>query len=265
VQFVILDSFSYADLARSLAFKGGNALRFGYRYPRSTIDLDFTAHNLDDNAVTLRNIIDAAVRERSSEFGLKCKVTSIHRNPASLTRTLPTYTVKIGYSFPADRHFAEFLDSPRPTPNVVPVEISFNDVVCETVIVDFGDHGGTRIELCTLNDIVAEKLRAILQQVIRNRNRPQDVYDIARILSLDNDKLDLSRVKLFLIEKCSARDIVFCEEAFGEAARSRAEYGYGELRKDLGDQFIPFEDAWAAVRLLVRKLVAGEPASNQEQ
>ena len=98
VQFVVLESFAAADLARALAFKGGNALRFGYRYPRSTFDLDFTAVGLADDVSSVRDIIDKAVREGSVEFGIKCKVSSVQRNPPRPESTLPTYRVKVAHA-----------------------------------------------------------------------------------------------------------------------------------------------------------------------
>jgi predicted nucleotidyltransferase component of viral defense system len=256
VQFVVLDSLAAANVAKSLAFKGGNALRFGYGYPRSTFDLDFTATNLEEDSAAIRSIIDEAVREGSRDFEIKCKVSSVHRNPRSLDRTLPTYTVKVAYSFPGDRAFADFLESSKPSTTVVPVDISFNDIVCETVVVHFGGVTTTGIRICTLNDIVAEKLRAILQQVVRNRTRPQDVYDISRVVRLDRAKIDLSKVRSYVAEKCRARDIVFSERAFDESIRARAQYGYDELRGDLGDQFIPFEEAWEDVVSFARELLA---------
>ncbi len=39
-----------------------------------------------------------------------------------------------------------------------------------------------RIRVATIEDIVAEKLRALLQQLIRNWVRPQDLLDIAVVL-----------------------------------------------------------------------------------
>lgn len=256
VQFVVLDSFSAANISRSLAFKGGNALRFGHGYPRSTFDLDFSATDLEDDSATIRGIIDEAVREGSAAFEIKCKVSSVHRNPSRLDRTLPTYTVKISYAFPGDRTFPDFFEVDTLRLPVVPIDISFNDIVCETVVVHFGSRDSHGIELCTLNDIVAEKLRAILQQVIRNRTRPQDVYDISRAIRFDKAKLDLAKVRLYVNDKCSARGIVFSEESFDAAIRERAEYGYDELRADLNEQFIPFDEAWGDVVALARDLLA---------
>ncbi len=255
VQLVILESFAAADFARQLAFKGGNALRFAYQYPRSTLDLDFTALDLEEDSETLRARIDRAVRERSVQLGIKCKVTSTRRNPPNPERTRPTYQLNVGYQLPGDRYFADFLESPRPSPTAVPVEISFNDLVCETVLVNFSGENAT-IKMCTLNDIVAEKLRATLQQVTRNRQRPQDVYDVARAARVDRNDLDPRKIHQYLVAKCAAREIAVTFESFGDEARRRAAYGYEELKADLGSDFIPFEDAWNEVLQLVRQALS---------
>ena len=257
VQFVILDSFAAAEIARSLAFKGGNALRFGYRSPRSTFDLDFTATDIIDDSAVVWTIVDEAVRAGCGTFGIKCRVSSVSRNPPNPERTLPTYVIKIAYALPGDRAFPDFFESTRTAPTVIPVDISFNDVVCETVVVRF-EGSSFGLEICTLNDILAEKLRSVLQQVIRNRNRPQDVYDISRILRFESAELDMSKVRAFTIEKCMAREIVFSVESFTDDVRSRSAYGYDELQDDLGANFIPFDEAWAEVVAFVRRLLLPE-------
>lgn len=259
VQFVVLECLSSANIAKSLAFKGGNALRFGFGYPRSTFDLDFTAVELADDRTTIYDVVDSAVRDGSSVFDIRCKVTSVHRNPSNPERSFPTYLVKVGYALPGDRTFADFLSNVNQPYPVIPIDISFNDVVCETVTVYYGDDDEAGIETCTLNDITAEKIRSILQQVVRNRTRPQDVYDIARIIKQDKDKLELYKVRAFVEQKCHVRDIVFSEFAFDEDTRSRAEYDYEELRNDLREEFIPFDEAWDSVVSLARELLALPP------
>src|SRR5665213_3367503 len=95
VQFVVLECFGSTTIATSLAFKGGNALRFGHGYPRSTLDLDFTGIGLVEDAESLRRDVDAIVRQGSLEFGIKCRVSSIRRKPPDLARTMPTYILKV--------------------------------------------------------------------------------------------------------------------------------------------------------------------------
>jgi hypothetical protein len=53
-----------------------------------------------------------------------------------------------------------------------------------------GSRTGT-LRIATLEDIVGEKLRAILQQPVRNHSRAQDVFDIA--VDLQSPSLSLGR------------------------------------------------------------------------
>lgn len=236
-----------------LSFKGGNALRFCYHNPRGTTDIDYTAlRGIPDDPKLIRAILDAAVRTYSPDYAIACKVQSVRRNPSNLAATKPTYQISVGWAFPGFRGFPGFFESESPSPFSTPVEISLNDVVCETVETSLHDATHARITVCTIEDIVAEKLRALLQQVTRNRTRPQDVYDIARIVSAD--QFDETKVAAYFTDKCRDRDIVAAKSSFVAEVRDRASIDY-ELRiGSTGTAFIPFDDAWRVVQSLVARL-----------
>ena len=65
----------------------------------------------------------------------------------------------------------------------------------------------------SLEEIIAEKLRAILQHARKleergwSRSRARDYYDLWRILGAYRLQLDLADFAPFLREKCSKRDI----------------------------------------------------------
>ncbi|WP_271190539.1 nucleotidyl transferase AbiEii/AbiGii toxin family protein, partial [Dactylosporangium matsuzakiense] len=107
----------------------------------------------------------------------------------------------------------------------------------------------------TLGELIAEKLRALLQQPIRNRNRRQDVYDIALLID-ENPLGDALRVKILetLIEKCRSRRIEPTRESIDdpEVAR-RAQRDWETLRLEVSD-LPPFEERFAAVREFYRSL-----------
>ena len=186
VQFVVLVSISSSPaLTSRVALKGGNALRFIHGNDRSTLDLDFSAdRDFPDDPGDIKGFVDAAVRGEERRYQVKARCQSIHRQPPGLDKTTPTYNLKICYQLPGDRYYhaiEERLSAGKTFSEVVEVEISLNDVLCETFeqALNFGDKP---LRVCTLDDIVAEKLRALLQQVPRNRSRPQDVFDIASVI-----------------------------------------------------------------------------------
>ena len=253
VQYVVLVAIATGQLAPRIAFKGGNALRFVFHSPRSTLDLDFSAlAKIPDDDGGIRTQFDIALTRTEHRFGIRVKLQSIRRKPVmSPGSTWPTYELKIGYQLLGDRHFADFDRVGLTVSSVVKVELSLNEMVCETQETPIAEG---MLRVCSLEDIVAEKLRALLQQPVRNRTRSQDAFDIARATRTEADRLDLDKVSRFLIAKAKARDITATKSAFDEDVRDRARAGYDELRHSTGDQFIAFEEAWARVLRLVSRL-----------
>jgi len=110
------------------------------------------------------------------------------------------------------------------------------------------------LRVATIEDIVAEKLRALLQQPIRNRERRQDLLDIAIILQGERT-LDRERVSAFLLEKAAARDVPVSRAAFREPeVKRRAGADYDELEVTTRVAFIPFDAAYRSLLAFVEEL-----------
>ena len=83
------------------------------------------------------------------------------------------------------------------------------------VIHGYGEPLDTQVQVYALEEIVAEKLRAILQhaRALENRgwarSRARDYYDLWRILETYRDRLDVTDFPAFLREKCAIRDVTF--------------------------------------------------------
>ena len=230
VQFVILTSISSSTaLASRIAFKGGNALRFIYGNKRSTLDLDFSAEgDFPDSPQDIKWFINQALRTAEGRYQIKARCQSIHREPPGPEKTRPTYKIKVCYQLLGDRHyhtFDEHLDAGKHLPKVVEVEISLNDVVCETRQEQLAPDT-MPLRVCTLDDILAEKLRALLQQVPRNRSRPQDVFDIASMIRRHRGTINRDNISMFLSKNLRRREIDATKAAFNTAVRRRAEAGY---------------------------------------
>jgi len=260
VQFIVLDCVGAGGVLHELlTFKGGNALRFIYGNPRSTIDLDFTAGDaFPDDEEAIRTRLDAAIRSAVRKHGVKLKCQKVKRQPKSKEAVLPTWQVCIGYQFPTDRYFADYESARHTVSTVVDVEISLNDLVCESADCALPT-GETRIRVCVIEDIIAEKLRALLQQKVRNRTRPQDVFDIAQVLRSHAVSLDIEKIARYFIDKCVAREIDARRSAFADSEiRQRASTDYDQLAQETRIPLIPFDDAWQAVIELVEKMAIPE-------
>jgi predicted nucleotidyltransferase component of viral defense system len=254
MQYAILEAIaSSAGLARLVAFKGGNALRFIYGNRRSTLDLDFTADaGLPDDPDPIRARLDAALRPLLARFRVKARCQRVRRNPPGRDKIWPTYDIAVGYQLPGDRLYQNF-DEFQDVATTIDVEISINEVICEAVPRRLHPAGG-ELCVCTLEDILAEKLRALLQQPIRKRSRPQDVFDIASATRRFGDELDLGKISRYLVRKAEARDIHPRKDSFDDTVRSHAATGYDVLIGRNAPDFIPFETAWVEVLELVAKL-----------
>lgn len=100
----------------------------------------------------------------------------------------------------------------------------------------------------TLHEIIAEKLRTLLQQPIRNRNRRQDVYDIAYLIE-ENELDDKDRRVILetLIKKCRTRGVETNADSIDNPeVRQRAEADWNTLALELGD-LPPFEERFAVM------------------
>jgi len=84
-----------------------------------------------------------------------------------------------------------------------------------TILHGYGEPLETNIQVYSLEEIVAEKLRAILQHARAleqrgwARSRARDYYDLWRILGAYRDRLDFTDFPTFLAEKCAVRDVSF--------------------------------------------------------
>ncbi len=100
------------------------------------------------------------------------------------------------------------------------VEVSVDEKVLKptprrAVIHGYGEPLDAQVRVYALEEIVAEKLRAILQHVGKleergwSRSRARDYYDLWRVLGTYRDQMDLTDFASLLREKCTVRDVSF--------------------------------------------------------
>src|SRR5262249_20214109 len=102
----------------------------------------------------------------------------------------------------------------------VMIETTTDEKVLKTpiqkkVIHEYGETLEAEISVYCLEEIVAEKLRAILQHIEKletrgwSRSRARDFYDLWRILGSYRDQMNLADFEAFLREKCAVRNVDF--------------------------------------------------------
>lgn len=256
-QYGILRAIANSQrLSRILVFKGGNALDFIWQPNRSTVDLDFSA---DMQALTddfderiLHRFLERTLPATGRLLGITYSVHSVARQPPGEGKTFVTLTAKIGYALEDDDRNRARMDSQRPSMMVIPIEISLNEPICaDTQVLIDATH---QLRVSSLEDIIAEKLRALLQQPLRNRTRRQDLLDIAVVLQ-SGTSLNRSSIATFLIEKARARDVPVSRTAFRdpEIAR-RASEDYCALANTTRTKYVPFDEALRSLLALTDDL-----------
>lgn len=248
-----------ASLRELLVFKGGNALDFVWSPNRSTLDLDFSVDmsklaSEDLPISRLEDLLARGLAVPSRDLGISFRVHSVRRQPPGEGKTFVTYTAKIGYALPDDLRNRTRLQGGEFSTFVIPVEVSINEPIGADE--RFPLDARTSLRVSTPEDIVAEKLRAFLQQKkeIRNRYRPQDLLDIAHLLR-QYTPLDRHLVSRFLLKKAEARHVSVSRAAFRDPELAeRASYGYEELQETVRKDFVPFDEALQRLYNFVEEL-----------
>jgi predicted nucleotidyltransferase component of viral defense system len=249
------------DLKNLLYLKGGMLMNLVYASPRMSGDIDFTTPAPPEGFETqITESLNRAMNPAAADLGYTrhiFKVQTTEMRPPQLDFPWPTLLMTIGY---AERGTSqETLLAQGRSSLVLHVDISFNEPVYNWEEIEIrgaaigANEGHTKetpvILAYSVYELVAEKLRAILQQRKRNRYRRQDIYDIARILSIRPFTSEQTNtVHEILVAKCQSRDIeptrdMIDDQELYERSRER----YAEMRLDRGDSPLDFEADYRSV------------------
>lgn len=252
-QYGVLQSIAGSQiLSTSLVFKGGNALDFIWQPNRSTIDLDFSSRDPGLNVHRIRTFFEPSLQRVSAVTGTLYRLQKLEQQPPGEGRSFITFNVSVGYALADDLRNQQRIGDGKPSLASIPVEISLNEPICAAEEIELGS--ANMLQVSTHEDIIAEKLRALLQQVPRNRTRPQDVLDIVVALNR-GARLRPDVVADYLLRKAASRNVEVSMEQFeAEELWSRAEQGYVELQSTARDLFVSFGDAKKTLLAFIRTL-----------
>jgi hypothetical protein len=245
--------------------KGGILMAVVYQSLRGTADLDFTTdlEASPDLAAKLKEELDHALPRATARLGypdLVLQVQTVKERPrpfGSPGTSFPALDVKIAFGRrgPGLKRLAT-----GQAPHVVDVEVSFNEPIHAVEVIRLGINGPS-VSAYALTDLIAEKFRALLQQVTRNRHRQQrvyrrqDVYDIAHLVtSFPLDDEERTAILASFRDKCVTRNIEPTIDSISDPRvmeRARAEWD--TLRQEVGE--LPdFDECFAKVEILYRSL-----------
>ncbi|MFN5657904.1 MAG: nucleotidyl transferase AbiEii/AbiGii toxin family protein, partial [Pseudanabaena sp.] len=141
------------------------------------------------------------------------------------------------------------------SPNTISIDYSLNEATPNIEDLKLNLEEG--ILAYSLTDLIAEKYRSLLQQVSRNRNRRQDVYDINLLVERFGDINDFERSKILnsLIIKSKAREISPDINSFEDPdLKSRAQKDYHTLKDEIESELPDFDDLFQKVSDFYRSL-----------
>ena len=206
-------------LKGNMFLKGGTLMALAHESQRMTGDVDFSwlepfnkdsFRSIDE---IIRESLDDSMNKARNRLGyldLRCKVQLIKKMPRRWENdqlSFPALEMTIGYAKTGTRQ-AELLELSQCV-QILRVDISFNENIKDYEELVLED-GQTSINAYSPIEIIAEKFRALIQQVqrIHERSRRQDVYDINFLIkqfSYDDDEKKL--ILENLIVKSESRDV----------------------------------------------------------
>lgn len=133
----------------------------------------------------------------------------------------------------------------------------------QAVIHEYGEPLEVEVQVYTLKEIIAEKLRAILQHVEKlqqrgwSRSRARDYYDLWRVLGAYREELNLSGFCSFLRDKCVLRKVSFTgpEDFFLHPMLSYVERSWKQWLGPLVPELPPFATVNGELRPQITSLI----------
>lgn len=210
IHLILLAISKDKNLSHTLVLKGGIVMSLVYGGERYTSDLDASSLSPIDKLTPEQLEKDLTRYLKGAEievgYGLVFNIHSIKPQPKVYKDAkYPAYKVKIGVAQQDNkREMAKLLE--KQSSFIIEIDISFNESVMINDTECFALASNRNILCYSLEQIIAEKYRSLLQQPVRNRYRRQDVYDIYHLLNTYHEHFYQDTVKikvLDILKKCS--------------------------------------------------------------
>lgn len=246
-------------LQTSMIMKGGVLLALVYESPRYTQDIDFSTPILLSgfDITEFKNKLTEGliIAVENLGYGLDCRIQRIEQSPPRTDATFPTIKASIGYAYKSETAAHKRLSVGKSS-RVIGLDYSLNEPIGK---VDFIELTKGNV-ICTYDivELVAEKIRALLQQQVRKRVRGQDIYDLYHVLTthpLMNDQATKKKMLRRLIDKSAARNLSVSSESMSDPEiMRRTQEGYGSLDSVVEGDLLPFDIVYKEVERFFRSL-----------
>ena len=239
---IILLAITLDPLLKELMIiKGGILLAIEYESGRFTKDIDFSSNRKlgDVELVDIEQAFERALRKSvvTLNSGVDCMLQKIEIKPhPDKNPTFPSYSIKIGYALLGSAKHRRLRQKQSTT--IIKLDFSLNEVIVNKAQFNIG--GENFLSSYDIHDLIAEKIRSLIQQVSRNRYRRQDVYDINILLAVAG--IQKSKVLDSLKLKSESRGITVTEDSLDDAeVRRRAEAEYSTLADEIDVELPDFD------------------------
>jgi predicted nucleotidyltransferase component of viral defense system len=244
------------QLRADMIMKGGILLAVRYQSVRFTKDIDFsTSMKLSEvNPDEVQRRLDAALRLSVEvlDYDLDCRVQGCKVQPANqLNASFPSIKLKIGYAYKGTAKHRRLIQ--LQSTSVIAIDYSLNEVISNTDEVLVGLDQS--VNAYPFAELVAEKFRALLQQIERDRYRRQDVYDLAFLSRMPRNGSVEAAILESLMIKARSRNIEPTRDSLNdEEVKRRAAADYHTLKDEVQGDLPDFELAYAEVLAFYRAL-----------
>lgn len=252
VHTILCSIASSQELREKMVIKGGILLAIRYQSRRFTRDIDFsTSRKLAEISTdNLRQTLNQSLAEtvESLDYDLDCRIQSLSvRPPAKPDATFPSIELKIAYAYKGSSKHKRLMAGQ--CPDVVSIDYSLNEAIpnVENLLIS----NGATIAAYAFIDLVAEKFRAVLQQIERNRQRRQDIFDLYFLLRLPEGITGEEKYEILssLMTKARSRGIEPTRASFSNPEiYSRSKADYPTLKDEIDGELPDFDELYTFVK-----------------
>lgn len=253
VVHIILHAISRSrDLQPQMLMKGGILMAIRYNTGRLTRDVDFSTQKhyrdfQENGQEAFISLLDSSIRQSAEllDYGIRCRIQS-HKIKPREEGNFQTLELKVGYAIVSEINQLKRLEKGS-SPHIVSIDYSFNEIISDISFLQVEDD----IEIQTYGEItlLAEKLRAILQQEENKKSRGQDIYDIHYFLKtygISEDKKSFLLTEL--INKAASRNLhIHHQSILSPVIYDRSKIRYEALKDEI--ELLPdFDEAFNIVK-----------------
>lgn len=249
---IILNAIGTSTALRAkMVMKGGLLMAIRYDSARFTKDVDFSTR--DRYAAGAEQALISELEQQleaandALTYDTMCRLQRAEVRAGRPAAQFPTFALNIGYAPRSKRKEMDRLLN-KQAPTIVEIDYSYNEAVYDVEVLEIGD--GDQLRACSFLNLIAEKMRSLLQQPIRRRNRRQDVYDLHLLITESRPLDDTERASLLALLRASCRERSI-EPDSGSLAdpevRDMARHGYGDLAPEVAGALPPFDEAYASL------------------